>query len=233
MDVNGDSIPDIIQETGSGIKVIPGLKTSDGIGYGSSYTILGVHINSTSSKTDVKGASISPNGSVSLKISKNGKVIGATPSPSVSGGAGCTVVTGSSSVGSGFMDINGDGLPDYFNGSSVAINKREEFSSSDLVTVSGGNMNESSLKSGAVNVNIGKSSTRGESLKSGVSLGTGLSYSVSSNTSETMYLDINGDGLADKLIQKDGAIAVFYNTGNSFVNADDILLPSWNVNSTE
>ena len=233
MDINGDSIPDIIQEIGSGIKVIPGLKTSDGIGYGSSYTISGVHINSTCSKTDSKGASISPNGSVSLTISKNGKVIGATPSPSVSGGAGCTVVTGSSSVGSGFMDINGDGLPDYFNGSSVAINKGEEFSSSDLVTVSGGNMNESSLKSGAVNVNIGKSSTRGESLKTGVSLGTGVSYSVSSNTTEIMYLDINGDGLADKLIQKDEAIAVFYNTGNSFVNADDILLPSWNVNSTE
>ena len=48
-----------------------------------------------------------------------------------------------------------------------------------------------------------------------------------------MYLDINGDGLADKLVQKDGTIAVFYNTGNSFVQADDILLPSWNVNSTE
>ena len=94
-------------------------------------------------------------------------------------------------------------------------------------------MNTSSLNSAAVNANIGKSSTRGESLKSGVSLGTGLSYSVSSNTTETMYLDINGDGLADKLIQKDGAIAVFYNTGNSFVQADDILLPSWGVNSTE
>lgn len=94
-------------------------------------------------------------------------------------------------------------------------------------------MNTSSLNSAAVNANIGKSSSKGESLKTGVSLGTGLSYSVSSNTSETMYLDINGDGLADKLIQKDGAIAVFYNTGNSFVQADDILLPSWGVNSTE
>ena len=233
MDINGDSIPDIIQETGSGIKVIPGLKTSDGIGYGSSYTISGVHINSTCSKTDSKGASISPNGSITTTLSRNGKVINVIPSPSVSGGAGCTIVTGCSSVGSGFIDINGDGLPDYFNGSSVAINKGEEFSSSDLVTVSGGNMNESSLKSGAVNVNIGKSSTRGESLKTGVSLGTGLSYSVSSNTTETMYLDINGDGLADKLVQRSGSIAVFYNTGNSFVNADDILLPSWNVNSTE
>ena len=233
MDINGDSIPDIIQETGSGIKVISGLKTSDGIGYGSSYTISGVHINSTCSKTDSKGASISPNGSVSLKISKNGKVINVTPSPSVSGGAGCTVVTGSSSVNSGFIDLNGDGLPDYFNGSSVSLNQGKKFSTSSLVTVNAGSMNTSSLNSAAVNVNIGKSSTRGESLKSGVSLGTGISYSVSSNTTETMYLDINGDGLADKLIQKDGSIAVFYNTGNSFVNADDILLPSWNVNSTE
>ena len=186
-----------------------------------------------SSATEIKGASVSPNGSVSLTISKNGKVIGATPSPSVSGGAGCTVVTGSSSVNSGFIDLNGDGLPDYFNGTSVSLNQGKKFSTSSLVTVNAGSMNTSSLNSAAVNANIGKSSSKGESLKTGVSLGTGISYSVSSNTSETMYLDINGDGLADKLVQRSGSIAVFYNTGNSFVNADDILLPSWNVNSTE
>ena len=233
MDVNGDSIPDIIQQAGSGVNIIPGIKTKDGISYGSSYFIDNVSINSTSSTTEIKGASISPNGSVSLTISKNGKVIGATPSPSVSGGAGCTVVTGSSFVDAGFIDVNGDGLPDYFNGSSVYLNKGEEFSSSDLVTVNSGCMNESSLKSSAVNVNVGKSSTRGESLSTGVNFGTGVSYSVSSNKSKTMYLDINGDGLADKLIQKDGAIEVCYNTGNSFVQADDISMPSWNVNSTE
>ena len=233
MDVNGDSIPDIIQQAGSGINVIPGIKTKDGISYAGSFYIDNININSTSSATEIKGASVSPNGSVSLTISKNGKVIGATPSPSVSGGAGCTVVTGSSSVNSGFIDVNGDGLPDYFNGTSVSLNQGKKFSTSSLVTVNAGSMNTSSLSSAAVNANIGKSSSKGESLKTGVSLGTGLSYSVSSNTSETMYQDINGDGLADKLIQKDGAIAVFYNTGNSFVNADDILLPSWNVNSTE
>ena len=233
MDVNGDSIPDIIQQAGSGINVIPGIKTKDGISYGSSYFIGNININSTSSATEIKGASVSPNGSVSLTISKNGKVIGATPSPSVSGGAGCTVVTGSSSVDAGFIDVNGDGLPDYFNGTSVSLNQGKKFSTSSLVTVNAGSMNTSSLSSAAVKANIGKSSSRGESLKTGVSLGTGVSYSVSSNTSETMYLDINGDGLADKLVQKDGAIAVFYNTGNSFVQADDILLPSWGVNSTE
>ncbi|MGN0756120.1 toxin TcdB middle/N-terminal domain-containing protein [Treponema sp.] len=233
MDLNGDSIPDIIQQAGSGINVIPGIKTKDGISYGSSYFIDNININSTSSATEIKGASVSPNGSVSLTISKNGKVIGATPSPSVSGGAGCTVVTGSSSVNSGFIDLNGDGLPDYFNGTSVSLNQGKKFSTSSLVTVNAGSMNTSSLSSAAVNANIRKSSSRGESLKTGVSLGTGLSYSVSSNTSETMYLDINGDGLADKLVQRSGSIAVFYNTGNSFVQADDILLPSWNVNSTE
>ena len=233
MDLNGDSIPDIIQQAGSGINVIPGIKTKDGISYGSSYFIGNININSTSSATEIKGASVSPNGSVSLTISKNGKVIGATPSPSVSGGAGCTVVTGSSSVNSGFIDLNGDGLPDYFNGTSVSLNQGKKFSTSSLVTVNAGSMNTSSLSSAAVNANIRKSSSRGESLKTGVSLGTGLSYSVSSNTSETMYLDINGDGLADKLVQRSGSIAVFYNTGNSFVQADDILLPSWNVNSTE
>ncbi len=201
MDVNGDSIPDIIQQAGSGVNIIPGIKTKDGISYGSSYFIGNININSTSSATEVKGASVSSNGSVSLTISKNGKVIGVTPSPSVSGGAGCTVVTGSSSVNSGFIDVNGDGLPDYFNGTSVSLNQGKKFSTSSLVTVNAGSMNTSSLNSAAVNANIGKSSTRGESLKSGVSLGTGLSYSVSSNTTETMYLDINGDGLYKRMEQ--------------------------------
>ena len=233
MDLNGDSIPDIIQKSSSGINVIPGVKTKDGISYGSSYPIDNVSINSTSSTTEIKGASISPNGSVSLTISKNGKVIGATPSPSVSGGAGCTVVTGSSSVDAGFIDVNGDGLPDYFNGSSVYINQGNKFNLSELMSIEPGRINESFINSTAINANIGKASTKGESLSTGVNFGTGVSYSVSSNKSKTMYLDINGDGLADKLIQKDGAIAVCYNTGNSFVQADDILLPSWGVNDTE
>ncbi|MCR5080656.1 MAG: hypothetical protein K6B17_04870 [Treponema sp.] len=233
MDLNGDSIPDIIQETKSGIKVYPGMKSEDGIGYGSNYSVSGININSTSSDTKTKGASISPNGSITTNLSKIGKVEGITVSSSVSGGAGYTYSDGNSFVDTGFIDINGDGLPDYFTGTSVLLNKGKEFSSTNLVTVSEGCMNKSSLNSVAVNLNIGKSSTRGESIKSGISAGTGLSYSVSSNTSKIMYIDINGDGLADKLIQNDGSIEVMYNTGSSFKKSDDILLPSWKLSDDE
>ena len=48
-----------------------------------------------------------------------------------------------------------------------------------------------------------------------------------------MFLDINGDGLCDRVEQNAGAISVFYNTGNSFVKSDDIVLPSWRISNAE
>ena len=48
-----------------------------------------------------------------------------------------------------------------------------------------------------------------------------------------MFLDINGDGLCDRVEQNAGAISVFYNTGNSLVKSDDIFLPSWNLDDSQ
>ncbi|MBP5452088.1 MAG: hypothetical protein J6Y16_07625, partial [Treponema sp.] len=233
MDINGDSIPDIIQKTDSGLKVYPGIKKSEGIGYEGYYLLEGVAINSTSSVSEIKGASISPSGSVTQRISKNGQVIGTNSSPSVSGGSGFTSVDGTSNMNSGLIDMNGDGLADFFTGNSVRLNKGEDFSQSTLMVVPEGPLNTSSVNSASVNVNIGKASFFGESLENNMSFGGGLSYSVSSNTATTMFLDINGDGLPDKLDQNQGCISVMYNTGNSFVKGDDILLPSWSLTGSE
>ena len=88
MDVNGDSIPDIIQKTASGVNIIPGKKTDDGIVFTEQYSINGISINGTSSRTTVTGGSISADGSVRNQISKGGKVESVSVIPSPSGGAG-------------------------------------------------------------------------------------------------------------------------------------------------
>ncbi|MGN0739861.1 MAG: hypothetical protein ACI4LX_06790, partial [Treponema sp.] len=48
-DINGDSIPDIIQATDSGIKVFPGKKSDDSLSYSEGYEVSGIKINSTHS----------------------------------------------------------------------------------------------------------------------------------------------------------------------------------------
>ena len=58
-------------------------------------------------------------------------------------------------------------------------------------------------------------------------LGTGLSYSVSSNKTTEMFTDINGDGLADRLINSNNSIQVRYNTGAGFAEPENISLPTW------
>lgn len=89
VDINGDSIPDIIQKTDSGIKVFAGKKSDTAsdisLCYPASYEIGRIQINSTSSSMQVKGASISPGGSVSLEF-KKGKVSHVKSSAGTSGG---------------------------------------------------------------------------------------------------------------------------------------------------
>ena len=235
MDINGDCIPDIIQKSSSKINVIAGKKTDDGIRYYDRYEISGIDINSTSSSMTVQGSSFSSGGSVSLEFNK-GKASHVKASAGTSGGNSITFVTGHSYVNSGFIDINGDGLPDFFNGNTVLINRGKEFSSlnePDKISVPYRNLSSSSVKSKSLNISTGKTSTCGESISTGVSSGSGLSYSVSTNTTQEMFLDINGDGLADRLSQNGRNISVLYNTGNSFVKADDIALPSWKLNEDE
>ncbi|MBP5283288.1 MAG: hypothetical protein J6Y93_01300, partial [Treponema sp.] len=235
MDLNGDSIPDIIQSNDSGSTVIPGRKSGGQISFCEGYSIGIKDINSTRASMKVEGASFSPSGSVSYEFSKNGQPKAVRTSASTNGGAGGTKTEGDSYTSSGFIDLNGDGLPDYFNGDSISLNKGDDFediSSRELMSADG-YINHSEMKSYSANVSVGKSSTKGESITTGASVGTGLSYSVSSNKTSEMLLDINGDGLADKLVQDTGCISVYYNTGNSFVKTYDIALPSWNLTGSE
>lgn len=230
MDINGDSIPDIIKKNETGINITNGNKINNSISYSGGTNIDRVDINSTSSSLNVEGGSFSTSGSVTLKFTKSGEVVGASTTASVSGGAGSTKVTGDSETNSAFIDLNGDGLPDWYTKDKVFINNGNDFISGSMSMPGNVPLSISEIKTNSYNANEGKSASHSETLTTGVNIGTGLSYSVSTNKTKEMYMDINGDGLPDRLTQESGYISVLYNTGNAFANTQTIYLPDWNSN---
>ncbi|MBR6582212.1 MAG: hypothetical protein IKK80_01210, partial [Treponema sp.] len=152
------------------------------------------------------------------------------PTPSPSGGI--TYSKGSNRQSEGMSDINGDGLCDYYNNNNYKINKGNGFVSDAEVFKGNGNLSEGSNQTFGINCSIGNGADLGQakSLSSSGSINLGLSYSFSSNNTEKMMMDINGDGLQDVLEMsknEKSKINVKYNTGNSFVDGEPIILPGW------
>jgi RHS repeat-associated protein len=119
-----------------------------------------------------------------------------------------------------FLDINGDGLPDKFNTNSFELNIGNGFAGND----SWGTDFTSEGKGAGFGLGGGISLFRG-SFEFGVNF--------SSNTSKTTkeLVDINGDGLADKVEYAGNNATVYLNLGDkmsgtplnlSFPNGDDI-----------
>ena len=105
-----------------------------------------------------------------------------------------------------FVDINGDGLPDkVLSDKRVRLNYGYSFSDPvdwDLTRIQGG---KSLSYSGGLGVDIASGS---------VSAGVGIVTSESEE--EFNLMDVNGDGLPDKVWTADGNVMVALNTGNGF-----------------
>lgn len=202
-DINGDGYPDRLSGNS---------KITNALGKLSSNTVYS-NYNLLASKTSSLGTSISLGTSPLISYIKNLK-------------SGATGVTGGAKPSAGlassqskdessyiFIDINGDGLTDKVSSDgNLSFNKGLNF----------GFVNSSGWNYG--NVNIGKSS--GINLSAGIqffnnSLSAGLSIGKNSNYSEDIFIDINGDGLPDKL-HKDGNVNVKINTGFGFIDANNI-----------
>jgi hypothetical protein len=110
-----------------------------------------------------------------------------------------------------YVDINGDGLPDMLslgrNGQiSVRLNLGYNFSQAFQLQV-GNDIQKSKAKtkSASLGFNINTASFAG---------GFGLSTTTAQDT--TLFLDVNGDGLPDKVNRADDGIYVYLNHGNGF-----------------
>ena len=231
-DINGDGIPDILQITDNGINITNGEIINETVVFKPLFSSFDASTFSKN-KTDVNvfGGSVSPGGNVSIRL-KGTKQAFPVQEPKPSATAGFTTTNGSNSQSAGLVDLNGDGLPDYYDGQTLCLNNGSSFVTSSLSSWNNfGSMTESSNLSVGANFSVGKS-YGGEdvnSLKSGVGLSIGGSYSASTSNIEKMLLDINGDGLQDIIEMNVGSttISVLYNTGNSFVDGESIELQSW------
>ncbi|WP_280647739.1 MULTISPECIES: RHS repeat-associated core domain-containing protein [unclassified Dysgonomonas] len=110
---------------------------------------------------------------------------------------------------SSFVDINGDGLPDMLleNGKKVRINLGYGFTDPvdyDITKIQGGT-------SKSTGVNLGYSFGA-----SSISAGFGVTTTFS--TEDYTLMDLNSDGLADKVWEENEKIYVAFNTGNGFEN---------------
>ncbi|KQK24349.1 hypothetical protein AR438_17115 [Chryseobacterium aquaticum] len=205
-DFNGDHYPDII--SGSYFQKTNVLGQLDAV--------------SSISKKEIKnkglvlGAGLSASASVA-KFSNTANTffaIGAekdnhTGSSSFALGIGVNVTIGKAwAQGTGvWADINGDGLIDYISDGNTHINTGNGFAVEsygwDVSEVSKGD-------SFAVSGGGGFSFANG-------SWAAGVGLSKSNSTAKTGLIDLNGDGLADKIVKNGNSYDFLINTGTSFV----------------
>jgi hypothetical protein len=237
-DINGDSIADIVQEGNGTIRVTPGGKN----GFGKSYEISGKGEKLSEYETNGVSYSTSFNaiGNVVHMIKSIGKAIASklsggdsghklssmkdTSSPKKTNIPGdIKYADGGSNQRGGFVDMNGDGLPDYMEDSNYLINIGDEFRQYEKY-LGTGILSKSRLSTIGVSMSISPSLGDKEYGGSGKNSGSvsgevsgSISYSVSASQTNEMLFDMNGDGLPDK-IRKNGdhRFEIAFNQGDKF-----------------
>ncbi|HHU37646.1 MAG TPA: hypothetical protein GXZ47_10550, partial [Treponema sp.] len=226
-DINGDGIVDIVSSSESGINVFAGTRsTLPGVGvvFSDFYTMSGGGaLSYNENESEVIGASLNSSGSMTLEFGPTGK-----PSRIVtnSGSKSLTSAESSSTQTRGLLDMTGDGLPDYVSTSGLFVNigsRFEPFVETTIENALDGGISTNEMKNFGLSASIGKgsSSTLSQSSSTNtasVSLAGGISYSASINQTNDMFMDINGDGLPDKISKKEGDshLSAYINYGSSF-----------------
>ena len=198
MDLNGDRYPDVI-----GVSNVQYTMPWGGIGPMQllDSCVSGISESSTHSIGENFGASYSM-----PKRNTSGNPKKAKISFDGAGNAGVDLGGGNDTTDYIFMDVNGDGLPDRVNSSGqVALNVGYrflgyEYWNSDVIR-SGESVN-AGLSLGA-NFNISQ-----------VSIGGGVGVNISRNKTNSMLMDVNGDGLPDKVSKSSNGIVIRYNLGS-------------------
>lgn len=136
-------------------------------------------------------------------------------------GVGVTAnIGGEDKVNSYWFDVNGDGLPDRIrksdNSFKVEFNYGQNVFGSSTTEFPYINSMESSPSLIAVNASIGGTGAANALGDAGyyLNVDANVGYSASRGRSDTVYIDINGDGLADKVDNNE----VHFNQGVGFNN---------------
>ena len=206
-DLNGDRFPDVISSSGgvqytSAVGGLEGLRRGGGAG------------SARSAENKTAGASTDGAGNIARAISAaRGHVIGDAKKSGETGqqgmdmsplGFSANIGAGSSNTDHDLIDINGDGLPDkVFRNGTVALNLGYGFASPEAW--GGGIVNDGVSLDAGGGVNLGFN-------RDFYSLAGGLSLTIGLSKSDETYVDINGDGLPDKVTT--GAVRL--NTGTGF-----------------
>ncbi len=143
---------------------------------------------------------------------------------------GGTVNKGKQRVTSDLMDVNGDGFPDIVSGSVVLCSKpRGGLSGKIFNHITGNNVEADVMdyeatgaSAGGQKMNVGKEMRNGP-VNSKISMGGAAGGSTSESTGGSTWIDINGDGLPDKVKFNDPNSTVYLNYGYGFSRSE-----AWN-----
>lgn len=154
-------------------------------------------------------------------------------------GIGHTYSESDYSVQTDFMDMNGDGYPDVVRSSTIQYTMPwgglggnisvKNFDAYSNHSVSNGNSISGNfaipVKASANNIKDGKFLTHTNGSISG-------QQTVTNSEAAIAYIDINGDGLPDKLIRRNNIVLAFLNIGYGFASPDTIIDLSFIDNNT-
>ena len=205
MDMNGDGYPDFVGKDGIQYSMPWG-------GIGKLQTVR--NFSSFKCKNNAAGIAFSASAIQLQKLAGNNLRDGKFH---LNAAMGASAGKGNSSTKIQFMDVNADGLPDKIDvdNGKVYYNLGYQFSNPYEFH---GNVSEGSNVNGGVNANIGTfvESALSQFSIAQMSISGGLGGSSSTNISNELLVDINGDGLPDKVVQygDNNEALVYYNLGN-------------------
>ncbi len=238
MDMNGDGFPDFV-----GLGGIQYSTPWGGIGSLQYVPNFANFLNTSTSGSDAFSGSTALLEKLIGNNVKDGKY---TPSNGmgVSGGAGDTDTEIS------FVDINGDGLPDRVDAAKDSVWYNLGYKFSRAYALSNIIINSSSNTNGSVDISASAEPwiSDAEALfrktkdwnqfpkefsLAQVSISGGLGTSVSNNITNTQLMDINGDGLPDKVVTlNNNDLIIYLNVGNNFWG-NGIIIPNSSISVTK
>jgi RHS repeat-associated protein len=198
MDMNGDRYPDIIS-SGS-IQYTTALGALEALARGSNLET------PRSERTDAEGVTAGGSYSQAKSGERSMRNIHEASMNEPSLGLNGSFGRSHNEEEFGWADVNGDGLPDrVYRGGDVALNLGYRFAPRENWGFGQSSKGQGESASAGLGFNIGA-----------YSIGGGVSVSRSDNESQETLLDVNGDGLPDKIIVGN-PIQVAINRGSDFL----------------